>query len=483
MHTEETKEKRDTPIGANNSIYVGDLPNNITESDLFQLFSSVGQIFTINIPRKESTKARVYAYVTFFDSSSVSQAIENFNFYSVHGCQIRVMPLNKEIVVGNRDANVVVKNLPTTTDNQSLYDTFSRFGKISSCKVQQNAAGECTGAGFIQFQDPKVAAIAIEMINKLSIGDKRLVAVKCIPSDQRRSKKEEINKVFTNVYVKGFPKEVEESDLRQVLEQYGELTSFLAPRTESGEMRGFVFANYAEHSSAVAAIAGLHGQNYPGTDNVLYIQRAKPKNEREEELAEKYAGLMESAVNRNVYVTNLSPEVTDESLLAHLAVYGPIVSHKLGRDEKNARAYAYVCFESKEAAAAAVKGANGTELGGRVLDVTFFKSKRTREMEKTMAAYSAYSNGYVHKGKRKSESTTGYELYTLILSLAPSYTEKIAQAGFSSDEEFAKKITGMILELGPEEVKRASVLGNVLSHYVEESLEEIIMHRRQETLE
>ncbi|KAI5186797.1 hypothetical protein NEIRO03_2382, partial [Nematocida sp. AWRm78] len=45
---------------------------------------------------------------------------------------------------------------------------------------------------------------------------------------------------------------------------------------------------------------------------------------------------------------------------------------------------------------------------------------------------------------------------------------------------FAKKITGMILELDAEEVKRAAVLGNVLSNYVEESLEEIIRDQKRE---
>lgn len=490
MKTEdaETQDRKEGQIGPKNSIYIGDLPATITESDLYQLFSSVGQIFTITIPRRESyAKDRCYAYITFFDASSVERAIDNLNFYIIKGQQIRVMPLNKEKVQGNRDANVVIKNLPKETDNQMLYDTFSRFGKISSCKVQKSTQNECTGIGYIQFEDARVAKAAIDLINKLTIGDKKqkLVAAPYVPSRERPSRKEEINRIFTNVYVKNYPESVGENELQEALEVYGELTSFWAPKSEEGKMKGFAFANYRAHENAVRAIESMHDKPFPGADTALpfYIQRAKQKSEREEELSGKYVADAEQEHRKNIYITNISLETTEEKLLEIFSRYGRITSHRVERDEKNRRGYAYICYETRDQAVDAIERANQMQLDESAVDVTFFKNKKTREIEKTAQQMYGTYGGYAHKGKKKSASSesagSGYELYTLILSHAPSFSRKIAEAGFATDEEFAKKITGMIIDLGPEEVSNVSSVGNILSDYVKDSLDKIIMHKHQ----
>ncbi|EIJ89039.1 polyadenylate-binding protein [Nematocida parisii] len=501
MNIQETqKEKKEGQIGKQNTIYVGDIPMATTESELFQIFSKVGQIYTISILRKEVSivKDKCYAYVTFFDESSVPIAIETFNFYSLHGSQIRVMPFNKESVVGNREGNIVIKNLPKETDNQTLYDTFIVFGPILSCKVVKNNLSECTGVGYIQYKDPKVAEVAIQMINKIVLNGKKLCATQCIPNDKREKKRENVAKIFTNIYVKNFPAGITEEEIEAKLKEYGELTSFLAPRTDSGEMRGFAFANYQTHEMAAAAIEALHDKPFPGypegTEN-LYVQRAKLKNERVEEMLEYFSQVPEHERRRNIYITNLPGELNEEDVVKYFSKYGPIVTYKLGTDAKNNRSYGYVFYQKAEDAAKAVELANKSEYCEQTLDVAFFKCKKLRELGKptyniynTAAGNGAYdpANG---KGKKKAHvspaaqdngCTAGYQLYTLILSLAPNYTEKISQAGFANEEEFAKKITGMILELDAEEVKRAAVLGNVLSNYVEESLEEIIRDQKRE---
>lgn len=488
------KEKKEEQIGGGkqNSIYVGDLPACTSESDLFQIFSKIGEIYTIVIPRKEQliTKNKCYAYVTFFNEASVPLAIETFNFYTLNGSQIRVMPLDKEIVSRNREGNIIIKNLPKETENHTLHDTFAMFGEIDSAKVERNGQGECSGIGYIQYRDPKVAEIAIKMINKITLQGKKLSAVQCIPNDKREKKKEDIEKIFTNVYVKNFPKTETEEGLKGILEQFGELVSFLAPKTQTGELKGFAFANYKEHAMAEAAVTSLHDKPYPREDMKdpainLYVQRAKPKTERVEELAEQFAHTTQEQEHRkNIYVTNLPGSTDEPALLRHFGQFGKIVAHKTGTDSKNNRSYAYICYESPDEALSAVEQGRKIEFLGQVPEVAFFKSKKARDLEKVTMGM--YNNSYSSTDKKKkpsakqdSTNTSGYELYTLILSLAPNYTEKISCAGFANEEEFAKKITGMILELGPEEVKKAAVLGNVLSNYVEESLEEIIMHRKK----
>lgn len=70
---------------------------------------------------------------------SAERALDTMNFDVVKGKPIRIMwsqrdPSLRKSGVGN----VFIKNLDKSIDNKALYDTFSAFGNILSCKVSEN---------------------------------------------------------------------------------------------------------------------------------------------------------------------------------------------------------------------------------------------------------------------------------------------------------------------------------------------------------
>ena len=73
----------------------------------------------------------------------------------------------------------------------------------------------------------------------------------------------------------------------------------------------------------------------------------------------------------NIYVGNCSFDVTEQQLRDLFATYGEVSSVNVitDRDTGRPRGFAFVEMSDSSAAQAAIRGVNGTDLGGRTLNV------------------------------------------------------------------------------------------------------------------
>ena len=82
----------------------------------------------------------------------------------------------------------------------------------------------------------------------------------------------------------------------------------------------------------------------------------------------------------NIYVGNCSFDVTEEQLRELFAAYGEVGSVKVitDRDTGRPRGFAFVEMHDASAAKAAIKGVDGTDLGGQALRVNEARPKGDR---------------------------------------------------------------------------------------------------------
>merc|ERR1719433_1057211 len=361
------------------------------------------------------------------------------NFTNIRGKQCRIMWSQRDPRLRQSGkGNIFVKNLHESIDNKTLYDTFSVFGNILSCKVViDNESQKSRGYGYVHYVDDKSAKKAIDGVHGMTISERRVHAELFKPREERiKSIK------FTNVYIKYIPKHWSRDDLAKIFEDAtgGKLT-----RNEDGEyatqlwQRDFGVSaclNFESPDAAKVAVEKLNGKDVSsfgipereskddekaeaedastkkaGADGAaaedeakteektekkesvgasammptkLYVARAQKTKERKEYLSRQQRkrgmGARRNYTGANLYVKNLSPDVDDAKLNEMFTNFGNITSAKVMREPSGkSRGFGFVAFEKKEAATRAIHEMTNTLHHGKPLYVSRAQTKAFRQ--------------------------------------------------------------------------------------------------------
>ncbi|XP_011298110.1 polyadenylate-binding protein [Fopius arisanus] len=366
------------------SLYVGDLQSDITEAMLFEKFSTAGPVLSIRVCRDVITRRSLgYAYVNFQQPADAERALDTMNFDMLKGRPIRIMwsqrdPSLRKSGVGN----VFIKNLDRSIDNKAMYDTFSAFGNILSCKVAQDETGESKGYGFVHFETEEAANKSIDKVNGMLLNGKKVYVGKFIPRKEREKELGEKAKLFTNVYVKNFGEDMTDDKLKEMFEKYGTITSYKVMAKDDGKSCGFGFVAFEDPEAAEQAVLELNGKEIT-EGKYMYVGRAQKKAERQQELKRKFEQLKIERLNRyqgvNLYVKNLDDTIDDERLRKEFTTFGTITSAKVMLEDGRSKGFGFVCFSAPEEATKAVTEMNGRIVGTKPLYVALAQRKDERK--------------------------------------------------------------------------------------------------------
>ncbi|ETN73135.1 hypothetical protein NECAME_13627 [Necator americanus] len=134
-------------------LFVGNLPNEVKESELKELFSPHGDIAECYLSGKG------FAFLRMDTRAHAESAKEAIDGRVIHGRQVRV----RFAVHG---AALRVKELSPTVSNEMLYHAFSHFGEVERAVHIVDEKGRPTGEGIVEFERKPSCNEAVQAIKE-----------------------------------------------------------------------------------------------------------------------------------------------------------------------------------------------------------------------------------------------------------------------------------------------------------------------------
>ena len=134
-------------------LYLTDLPYGIGILDIQDFLSqykdSIVKIITPEMNQRNITKGAFVIKVLFKDNESADKCRKEMNLRKFRKKSVRIMWEERDTSLRyNTKNNIYIKGIPKTTTPREVYEYFSQFGDIFSCKVAEDDYGNHYGYGY-----------------------------------------------------------------------------------------------------------------------------------------------------------------------------------------------------------------------------------------------------------------------------------------------------------------------------------------------
>jgi len=149
----------------------------------------------------------------------------------------------------NDGTKLIVNYIPDTVNETVLYNLFVHYGEIESVRVMRDQAGNPKGYGFVKYTDTDSAIEAIQMLNGLEIGHKRIKVGYCRPGGSRSR---------SNLFVGSLPYTWTEEDLIAMFTDFKPIIDVRILRETDGTSKRCGFVRLDSEIKANLAIQKFH---------------------------------------------------------------------------------------------------------------------------------------------------------------------------------------------------------------------------------
>lgn len=187
----------------------------------------------------------------------------------------------------------------------------------------------------------------------------------------------------TSLYVGDLDLHTTEEQLGDLFSTFGEIKDIqLARNSISKRPLGYAFVHFVDKSSAQDVLKN-------SADLQLYQRPLKIQPFVRNRLQRK------ESQKSNIFIKNIDPSIDSDALFETFAAFGTVLSCKVATDEFGvSKGFAYVLYDKKESADAAVEKMNGVLMNDRRIWVCFHVSRQDR-LSKIEELKANYTNLYV----------------------------------------------------------------------------------------
>ncbi|KAI9328397.1 hypothetical protein BDR26DRAFT_912768 [Obelidium mucronatum] len=183
-----------------NTCYVGNLDEHVTEALLWELMLQAGPVVNVHLPKDRVTQSHQgFGFAEFQTEDDADYAIKIMHMVKVFGKPLRVNKASDNRQVVDVGANLFIGNLDPEVDEKTLHDTFSAFGVIAQTpKVARDAeVGVSKGYGFVAYDNFESADAAIEAMNGTILDEQTHHSFVCIQEGWARREARFSGRAFT----------------------------------------------------------------------------------------------------------------------------------------------------------------------------------------------------------------------------------------------------------------------------------------------
>ncbi|CAM4835633.1 unnamed protein product, partial [Rotaria magnacalcarata] len=350
------------PIISYTSLRVDNLHPDVNEAMLFDKFASVDPVSSIRVFRDIITRRSLgYAEVNFQQAADAEYAFDTMNFDLLHGRPLHIIRCQRDSALRKSDVTkVFIENLDERIDDKLLYDTFSAFGNVLSCKIMIEKNNPSRGYGFVHFETQDAADNAIKKVNGMLLADKKVHVSRLMSPNQQVDDVDGAHQL-TKIFINNFGDQLDEKKLREILSKHGKVLSCKIEYDENGHSKGFGFCSFENSKEAEEAVQTLNGYSIGDKKNF----------------------------------GNLDDTIDDERLKKEFSKFGTITSAKVMEENGRSRGFGFVSFSTTDEAAKAITEMNGSFVGSKPLYVALAQRKKERRMHLTNHHMQYIATGHV----------------------------------------------------------------------------------------
>ncbi|KAF8320124.1 polyadenylate binding protein [Clavulina sp. PMI_390] len=266
-------------------------------------------------------------------------------------------------------ASLYVGELDPTVTEAMLFEIFNMIGPVASIRVCRDAVTRRSlGYAYVNYINAADGERALEQLNYSLIKNRpcRIMWSQRDPALRKTGQ--------GNIFIKNLDETIDNKALHDTFSAFGNVLSCKVATDEHGNSRGYGFVHYETAEAADTAIKSVNGMLL--NDKKVFVGHHISRKERQSKIDEMRAQFT------NLYIKNISEDVTEEDFQELLSKYGSITSILLVRDEdgKN-KGFGFVNFEKHEEAQQAVDELHDIDFKGKNLFVTRAQKKTEREEE------------------------------------------------------------------------------------------------------